>query len=91
MKHTLGPWMAHEYGEAVFAKGKRICVTASQGTVANKETEANCKLIAAAPELLDMVIELRGWFETKQRLDAYPSSCEDIVKRIDQIIKKATQ
>jgi hypothetical protein len=63
--HTPGPWNMHEYGEAVFAKGKRICVTATQVTSASAEDKANARLIAAAPL---MIQQLHNTYVSIQRM-----------------------
>jgi len=58
MKHTPGPWRA-DFGEAIRikdAQGNTIC-TVTHLTKAGRrkasEVEANAKLVAAAPELLE--------------------------------------
>lgn len=58
MKHTKGPWVA--VGTNVLLRdGTRICRAqkelAYQVTISKAEAEANARLIAAAPELLEML------------------------------------
>jgi hypothetical protein len=54
-QHTPGPWMASVNSIIVFARGQdRICTLNSNETLFPKsEREANARLIAAAPELLE--------------------------------------
>ena len=55
-EHTPGPW---QYG--VTAKGKRG-VFLSDGSCIAVENEANARLIAAAPDLLEVVtVLLKAW------------------------------
>lgn len=57
-KHTPGPWVAswRDYGGVI---GKDGYVVAQAATFRNKEViEANARLIAAAPELLEALQEL---------------------------------
>jgi len=62
MKHTPGPWSVWEspYGWArVHARHeKTIADVMSKGGAGKEEYEANSRLIAAAPELLDALVEL---------------------------------
>lgn len=56
MKHTKGPWRVGENGATIFgpkseAIGLRIIAT----LVILNETKANAQLIAAAPEMLDVL------------------------------------
>ena len=67
-KHTPGPWRRGAITQTITAQnGKRLVAdcrgNGSQHPATEDECEANARLIAAAPELLDMVkwaMELRG-------------------------------
>jgi hypothetical protein len=75
MSHTPGPWFAHDFsglneGDVEASDFSVSCTTPDHITVAivgkglrNKkdEWEANARLIAAAPELLEALEELMGW------------------------------
>lgn len=65
-KHTQGKWLLsnnHDNNEQVIrSNGNIICnmdVDRHKSCVNDKESEANAKLIAAAPELLQMVYDLK--------------------------------
>lgn len=98
MTHTPGPWITHQYYEAVFSKSRRICITAPQGTSADKETQANCKLIAAAPDLLEemeksqkLIQECVDYYESTGIIDKVS---ERIIKQAfanQSVIRKATE
>jgi hypothetical protein len=83
-KHTPAPWMAHKWElenykgvEVRDIQGNPICA------LANNNAEANAKLIAAAPELLEALQNVR------QNMTAHiPEKVFDLV---DNAIKKATE
>lgn len=94
-KHTKGEWKVEvlkfgfpsstvlTYGVSV-DEGDPICGLASKRSNP-KEAEANAKLIAAAPELLDALKDVLTVFE--ERETAIPISTQ---MKIEQAIKKAT-
>ena len=51
-KHTQGPWV-FEYGSIYTPTGKQVCRPCDKKTQTYKNWEANARLIAAAPELLE--------------------------------------
>ncbi len=63
-KHTPGPWK--QEGNNIVADYTATCgVVASVSAMPNKwETEANARLIAAAPELLEALRDVMGWYDT---------------------------
>jgi hypothetical protein len=76
-KHTPGPWL--NYGR-VSTTGLLYSAVAAKTLIAKVYSEsygdqeqerANARLIAAAPDLLDALIELVGWQTTA------PDSCVD--------------
>lgn len=88
-KHTKGEWsVVNEldmHGQetnyfAVTTGNEVICITGEELEI-NGETEANAKLIAAAPDLLRFVIEIAN---------RYPNS-PWIYEEANNLIKKATE
>lgn len=83
-KHTKGPWFVSSYDEietelAVTIDGYTICLLDQSyfdRALPRKETEANARLIAAAPELLGALKNLRDNF------DYPPAAYEIILKAI---------
>ena len=69
IKHTPGPWNLHspDEGDPTTGDGS-FCITAQSMVIANAqpsdwhETPANARLIAAAPDLLEIVRELSQWY-----------------------------
>jgi hypothetical protein len=68
-KHTPGPWSLADRGDyndldaesrVVFGRGKRLAVVHHPG---DQESEANCNLIATAPELLAALKEIMATTE----------------------------
>lgn len=57
-KHTPGPWNCKGYPTVSAGKGKGMITKVLERFMNKEEREANARLIAAAPELLDMLVEL---------------------------------
>lgn len=75
-KGTPGPWLhadSHGLNEtaggAIHGDGKTLCLILGKGIGKEKAT-ANAKLMAAAPELLDALIELRKLVAHHDQADA---------------------
>lgn len=69
-KHTPGPWTAEydDYGDEVWFGGRGAGMWTIHGPncYLGGQSEANARLIAAAPELLAMLIQLRDeWFKPR--------------------------
>ncbi len=63
-KHTPGPWEYHisDHGLDVYGQKKHVC---GEGWYPREEKEANARLIAAAPELLDACESIQAaWVRT---------------------------
>ena len=86
-KHTQGEWQVHSFGDKenlqthVHANNVRIAKISQID-----EAEANARLIAAAPELLEALIEFHN--NTKKDSAIYKSSlkCESIEKLINKAL-----
>jgi len=86
--HTPGPWKVDPkfVYEIQTSDGKREIATAYwPDTNADEEIEANAHLIAAAPEMLNMLIELQ---ESAQYWSEYDVPV-GIVDRLNAVINKA--
>lgn len=58
-KHTQGEWAVNKYGSVVDSKDRTIKVSGiCIAGHTDEEVEANTKLIAAAPELLQILSEI---------------------------------
>ena len=80
--HTPGPWIAWRVDCDVTA-GERLVADCMTGRL--REDKANALLIAAAPEMLDVLIELQ---ESAQYWSVYGAPF-DIVSRLNAVISKA--
>lgn len=62
-QHTPGPWEAGQYGNSfiVTAKGGMYDVAVVRN-IGNEDNAANARLIAAAPDLLEALRQLRDAF-----------------------------
>jgi hypothetical protein len=67
MSHTKGPWAASEHGAYGDYDGNSIVILGDDLRIAvvlgydTKETRANARLIAAAPELLEALEAMIEW------------------------------
>lgn len=92
MEHTKGPWKTHPYFEAVTGpNGEFICLTVKPGMTPKAHTEPNCKLIAAAPDLLHELTELLDTFKSilGGSDPLYYEDFKDDIERAQRIIDKA--
>ena len=79
--HTPGPWIARMNCDVI--AGERLVANCMTGRL--REDKANARLIAAAPEMLNMLIELQ---ESAQYWSEYDVPI-GIVDRLNAIISKA--
>ncbi|WP_250326160.1 hypothetical protein [Morganella morganii] len=75
-KGTPGPWLHEDShglnetaGGAIHGDGKTLCLVLGKGIGKEKAT-ANAKLMAAAPDLLEALIELRKLVTHHDQADA---------------------
>ena len=74
-KHTTGPWRAH-FEEAYFVTSPDLGRVAMMmnlkgahglgGRRSGDESAANCRLISAAPDMLEALQRIRRWFEAEK-------------------------
>lgn len=87
-KHTPGPWEAVIYDGAFdqpLIKSDHVVICRVHG-MEDRQHEANAKLIAAAPELLDQLVKARKLLiQNGFRTWSY------VIIDIDNAIKKATE
>ena len=85
MSHTPGPWRRYRDKTGRVSKiegrGRRVCTFQPS----DLNAEANASLIAAAPEMLEALLELRECADYWSEYDV-PLG---IVKRLDETIMKA--
>lgn len=93
MKHTKGPWLRYSgTGQAICGlegeiKVANVCTPATNlGPKSKLEFEANARLIAAAPELLELCIHVLSVIDVK---DSNEPWAKDLVKKLKAMIKKA--
>lgn len=76
-KHTPAPWTVEEYGDddapaLVIHRGQtenRICFMATPGSHGDPAMiEADARLIAAAPDLLAALIDIRDWAALRPKM-----------------------
>ena len=79
--HTPGPWIARMNCDVI--AGERLVANCMTGWL--KEDRANARLIAAAPEMLDVLVELQ---ESAQYWSEYDVPI-GIVDRLNAVISKA--
>ena len=91
-KHTKGPWVAN--GTNVFgpnSNSNRICRAqkelAFQVRISSSEAEANAKLIAASPELLNLAKQIAPMIKSGQ-LDTLCDLAEIVIEQAESGTKK---
>lgn len=95
MKHTPGPWTAEKTAggyERIQKDGEIIAWTANQQYIPVKEHEANARLIASAPELLEALIDSKILLESldlQDRGEIYKDTIAKTIKNAKQAIAKA--
>lgn len=84
-KHTTAPWERSNDNKTVFAYSEKEPVAWVSGYSNDAEQEANAKLIAAAPALLDALTE------ALDQLESWNQESEDTftMKRVREAIDKA--
>jgi hypothetical protein len=83
-KHTPGPWVIGQSGDLdtpIFCNGKDA-INVFAGETGQLQAEANARLIAAAPEMLE---EVRRFREIAYQQNWYAS-----ITALDALLKKAT-
>ena len=84
-KFTPGPWSAPDKGNlrgAVVAKdGEMVCDPSGAGRYED-EMDANARLIAAAPEMYELLVLLENYYAVR-------GESNSVTKTISQVLKKA--
>jgi len=89
MKHTPGPWYPVEYaGYFDVQNGPLYSDTSVSNIEYDENAEANAKLMAAAPDLLDALIEARDFINSL--VIEFPNDYE-ILTKIDAAINKSIE
>jgi len=85
MKHTPAPWIYDDGAVTANDGSQMICAL----PLMFKETTANAKLISAAPELLEALIEC---LDGVQELNGeYQDGWDEVINKTKAAIKKATE
>ena len=91
--HTPGPWKASS--RYIAAGDYHLAVTTNAPLKMNQEWEANARLMAASPDLLQAVIDLLAVAPTKAPaaglLVGIKEKHEDAIRSAKQAIAKATK
>ena len=87
-KHTKGPWRrAGKFATHILsADGKMVADAPHHHEMPTDEGYANALLIAAAPDLLQILVDVLD----KWKCDADPDECWELVNNAEAAIRKAT-
>lgn len=93
MRHTKGPWKIHDSGQIIawddFAQeSTTVCFVGSNDTC-EQEDFSNASLIAAAPDILEELEQLREALNDSVLSTGSKTMDEEILYNIQKIIKKA--
>lgn len=87
--HSKGPWHASQtYPCAIYADGE-VLIGLCDGLDGLAKRYANARLIAAAPDLLEALRELRGYAD-RVATGADAGAVEEYIAQADAAIAKAT-
>lgn len=90
MKSTPGPWTVHQNGDLSYSilgekisdiNYKWIIGFVQNGEIWNEQQLANARLIAAAPELLEVLKEI---ISLSDRNQVFWNKAKEIIKRIEE-------
>ena len=98
-KHTKGPWAVSMPGGQTTFNGRRVTVTSHGNMVADldwnspAENMANARLIAAAPGLLALLVDIQAWLNSnliRGKINCGTANRDgDLVSQIAATIAKA--
>lgn len=79
-KHTEGPWSRNippitKYPTIYAGRNTHICVVSTRNGLSLPELEANAKLIAAAPDLLEALVNMNALYEAMMEDVNHGASC----------------
>lgn len=87
-KHTKGPWRMHDMEKNTIVGNDHLAIADTNATSrSSEENKANAKLIAAAPELLECLKELKEtpkmaiWIGTKYSEGILLEKCEQAINK----------
>jgi hypothetical protein len=90
-QHTAGRWTVVDSGGTVISAREvtyiTICKLENLPLRISPEVEANAKLIAAAPDMLEALIEAKRMYEEVQPCGGW----QGVYEQIESAIKKATE
>ena len=92
-KGTKGKWEIKDSTKIVIGK-QPICDTWYFGEINIEEAKCNAKLIACAPDMLEMLENVVSWYGKRdfKTNELYSSNFQEpLIKEAMQLIKKATE
>jgi hypothetical protein len=90
-KHTKGEWLNLGYRVDVDVADGMSGICEMSDWMPEEEMEANSKLIAAAPELLEVLQDINKYFVDLQNRCALTPHEERTWKKVSKIIQKAIE
>jgi hypothetical protein len=90
--HTPGPWATDgQFGflDVVSSKGRIAMIDCDNDDIFGADIEANARLIAAAPDLLDALETAEKWVAQYRGLDGHDAAARSMLAVITAAIAKA--
>jgi len=89
--HTPGPWKVSKEYNGTFVRAAHGGLVASMESGSQTMRDMDVVLIAAAPELFDMLIEALPYIECAAETDTTykPGAVRNLVNRIRKVVDKA--
>lgn len=89
-KHTPGPWKAEGQLGLLVAGPADEKIAILHGERINPDTEGNVRLITAAPDLLEVMLDLFSNTQFRVAVGGNPHRVDDLLSRARSAIAKAT-
>lgn len=93
--HTPGPWTLHTHNQVITSKRSVLDVAICRMIADEREgqnPEANARLIASAPEMLECLNRVAQYLDAVPACDADPVNrqyARDMLRTVDKIVAKA--
>ena len=96
-KYTNGKWIIPRFAkrhvqiEVPYGDNRTICICDENDFIHPEEAEANAKLIASAPELIEALIKIKESMQESAKFNGESEADKERMSIVKKAIKKATE